>query len=130
MKNKKLLLAIVAFAAAIAIFAGVYMTTRPAVSEGSKAITVEVVHKDATSKTFEYQTDEEYLGALLLAEGLIEGEEGQYGLYVTKVDGEEAIYEVDNSYWAFYQNGEYAQQGVDTTPITDGDSYSLVYTIG
>ena len=130
MKNKKLLLAIVAFAAAIAIFAGVYMTTRPAVSEGSKAITVEVVHKDATSKTFEYQTDEEYLGALLLAEGLIEGEEGQYGLYVTKVDGEEAIYEVDNSYWAFYQNGEYAQQSVDTTPITDGDSYSLVYTIG
>ncbi len=130
MKNKKLLLAIVAFVAAIAIFAGVYMTTRPAVSEGSKAITVEVVHKDATSKTFEYQTDEEYLGALLLAEGLIEGEEGQYGLYVTKVDGEEAIYEVDNSYWAFYQNGEYAQQGVDTTPITDGDSYSLVYTIG
>lgn len=130
MKNKKLLLAIVAFVAAIAIFAGVYMTTRPAVSEGSKAITVEVVHKDATSKTFEYQTDEEYLGALLLAEGLIEGEEGQYGLYVTKVDGEEAIYEEDNSYWAFYQNGEYAQQGVDTTPITDGDNYSLVYTIG
>ena len=130
MKNKKLLLAVVAFVAVIAIFAGVYFSTRPTASEGSKSISVEVVHKDTTSKTFEYQTDEEYLGDLLLAEGLIEGDEGQYGLYVTTVDGEEAIYEEDSSYWAFYQNGEYAQQGVDTTPIVDGDSYSLVYTIG
>ena len=89
-----------------------------------------MVHKDESTKEFTYHTDEEYLGELLLEEGLIQGEMGQYGLYITVVDGEEAIYEVDSSYWAFYQNGAYAMQGVDLTPIMDGENYSFVYTIG
>lgn len=129
-KNKKIIIAAVAIVAVIAVFLGVYFATRPDTSAGSKTISVEVVHSDTTSKTFTYQTDAEYLGEVLLDEGLIEGENGDYGLYVTVVDGEEAIYEVDGSYWAFYQGGEYAMQGVDQTPVNDGDEFSLVYTIG
>ena len=33
-------------------------------------------------------------------------------------------------YWAFYVGDEYASLGVDQTPIADGDSFSLVYTVG
>ena len=46
------------------------------------------------------------------------------------MDGEEAVYEEDGAYWALYQNGEYAMQSADLTPINDGDQFSLVYTIG
>lgn len=129
-KNKKLILALVALVLAAALFAGIYAATRPAASAGSKAFSVEVVHKDESSKLFDYTSDAEFLGEFLLEEGLIQGDMGQYGLYITVVDGETADYAADSSYWAFYQNGEYASQGVDTTPITSGDRFSLVYTIG
>ena len=128
-KNKKLLVAAVAIVAVIAIFLGVYLVTRPGTSQGAKTITVDVVHSDESSKTFTYQTDAEYLGEVLLDEGLIQGEEGDYGLYVTVVDGEEAVYEDNGAYWAFYQGEEYAMQGVDQTPVNDGDKFSLVYTV-
>ena len=129
-KNGTLAAAAVAVVILIVAMVGIYTTTRPDVSAGEKTITVEVVHKDETTNTFIYETDAEYLGELLLTEGLIQGEEGQYGLYITTVDGEDAIYEVDSSYWAFYQGEEYAMQGVDLTPIADGDEFTFVYTIG
>ena len=129
-KNKKLLLAAAAVVALIAVFIGVYTMTRPDTSAGSKAFSVEVVHKDTSSKTFTYKTDEEYLGAVLLEEGLVKGDVGQYGLYITEVDGEKADYNVDKGYWALYEGDEYATQGADTTPIEDGDRFKLVYAIG
>ena len=61
----------------------------------------------------------------LLAEGLIEGENGAYGLYVKKVNGIVADYDIDKTYWAFYINGEYAMSGVDTTEIVEGATYSF-----
>ena len=130
MKNKKLILTLIAFVAVIAIAVGVYFATRPETQQGSKTITVTVVHKDETTKEFTYSTDAEFVGEVLLEEGLIEGEEGDYGLYMTVVDGETADYNVDGGYWAFYEGEEYAMQGIDLTPITDGAAYSLVYTIG
>ena len=129
-KNKRLILAAAAVAVLIAVFVGVYALTRPGTTAGSKTITVEVVHKNASTKTFTYQTDEEYLGAVLLEESLVKGSMGEYGLYITEVDGEVADYAVDKSYWALYEGEEYAMQGADTTPIADGDNFSLVYTIG
>lgn len=130
MKNKKIVLAAAAIVTAIALMCGIYILTRPEPSAGEKNIEVQVIHKDKSENTFTYVTQEAYLGQCLLSEGLIEGEEGPYGLYVTKVDGESAIYEEDSSYWAFYENGEYASVGIDQTTIEDGDRFSLVYTIG
>lgn len=129
-KNNKLILAAVAVAALIAIFAGVYMTSRPTAGEGDKTITVEVVHKDQSAKTFTYETDAGYLGQVLQDEGLVEGELGEYGLFIQVVDGERADYDVDGGYWALYQGEEYATQSADLTPINDGDEFSLVYTVG
>ena len=58
---------------------------------------------------------------------LIDGEQGQYGLYVKTVNGIEADADKDQAYWAFYVNGEYATYGVDLTEIIDGDSYAFKY---
>ena len=130
MKNKKLLLGVIALVVAAGVLLGVYFATRPATSEGEKTITVAVTHKDGTQKEFTYETTEEHLGAVLLAEGLVEGETGEYGLMISAVDGEVADWNVDKSYWALFIGEEYATTGADGIVLTDGGAYSLVYTIG
>ena len=65
------------------------------------------------------------VGDALTELNLISGDEGDYGLYVKTVNGITADYDTDGSYWAFYVNNEYAQTGVDLTPITEGDYYSF-----
>lgn len=130
MKNKKLIIAVVALVAVVALMIGISVMNQPETSQGAKTITVTVVHKDGTSKDFEYHTDEKFLGAVILAEGLVEGEEGPYGLMISAVDGEVADWNVDQSYWALFVGEEYATTGADTTPINDGDVFKLVYTIG
>ena len=130
MKNKKVLLAIVALVAAAALMVGLWAANRPETVAGGKAIAVTVVHKDASEKVFAYNTDHEYLGAVLLEEGLVEGEAGEYGLMISAVDGEVADWNVDKSYWAIYIGEEYATTGADGIVLTDGGQYSLVYTIG
>lgn len=127
MQNKKLVISVIALALVIALFAGIYFATRPAAQQGAKTITVIVVHKDKTEKTFTYHTDEEYLDQVLLTEGLIEGYESQYGLVVEKVDGEAAIWETDNAYWSLYIGEEYASTGISETPVYDGSTFKLVY---
>ena len=127
-KGKKYLLAAVAVAAAAVVLAAVYFAARPGVNPGEKEFTLEIVHGDSSARTLRLQTDQDYLGAVLLEEGIIQGDQGEFGLYITAVDGEEAVYERDGAYWALFVNGDYATQGVDATPIADGDSFSLVYT--
>ena len=130
MKNKKILIAAIVIVALIAVMAGAYFAARPAVAEGAKTISVTVVHADGSEKQFQYRTDEEYLGPVLLAEGLAEGEDGPYGLTIYVVDGEKADWNENQSYWALYIGEEYAATGADSTPVKDGDTFKLVYTIG
>ncbi|MBR3767609.1 MAG: DUF4430 domain-containing protein [Clostridia bacterium] len=97
---------------------------------GSGASTVEVeVKAEEKSVLFTIKTDKKTLGDALVEHNLIEGNEDQYGLYVTAVNGITADYSVNNSYWAFYKNGEYMMTGVDSTEISDGEHYELIYTI-
>ena len=93
-----------------------------------KAFTVTIVYADGSSKDFQYESDQEFVGPVLQADGLIEGNMGPYGMEITKVDGVKAVYAEDNAYWAVYDGEEYALQGIDTTPIVDGGVYKLVYT--
>ena len=100
----------------------------PAVTEEiavERSFTFEVVDKDGNTETFDITTDKGTVGEALLEEGLIAGEDGQYGLYVTEVNGIVADYNVDQTYWAFYVDGEYAMSGVDTTDVADGATYSF-----
>ena len=130
MKNRKAWFAAAALIAAVAVLAGVYFGRKPTTSGGDKGITVTVIHADGSEKQFRYQTNEEYLGPVLLAEGLAEGEDGPYGLTIYVVDGERADWNENQSYWALYIGGEYATTGADSTPVNDGDSFTLAYTIG
>ena len=130
MKNKKLIVIALALVVLVGALLGVYMATRPETAAGAKTITVTVVHADGSSKDFTYHTDEEYLGPVLMAEGLVVGEMGPYGLVISAVDGEEAVWEVNNAYWALFVGEEYATSGADTTPVYDGSAFKLEYTIG
>ena len=94
--------------------------------EGKTTVSVEVKAGEH-SITFTIRTDRTILGDALTDHNLIEGENGAYGLYVKKVNGITADYDVDQSYWGFYKNGEYLMTGVDTTTIADGEHYELVY---
>lgn len=130
MKNKKIILSILALVAVIAVFAGVYLATRPETVDGEKAITVTVVHKDGSEKNFTYHTDEEYLGAVLTGEKLVAGDTSEFGLYIHTVDGEKADYNADQGWWAVYVGSEMATTGIDAIPVHDGDAFKLVYTVG
>lgn len=95
--------------------------------EGSKTVVVKVVVLENTVN-FTINTDADTLGEALIDHKLIEGEDGQFGIYIKKVNGILADYDVDASYWAFTQNGEYMLSGVDTTEILGGETYELKYT--
>ncbi len=95
--------------------------------DGAKTVVVEVKAEE-TAVTFTVKTDKSTVGEALLEHDLIAGDESEYGLYVKVVNGITADHDVDQSYWAFYIDGEYAMTGVDTTEITEGAAYQLVYT--
>ena len=130
MKNKKMLIAAVALVVCIAVMLGIYVATRPETVSGGKTITVTVVHKDGSAKDFVCATEEEYLGKVLVAENIVVGEYGEFGLYFNTADGETADWNVDGGWWQVFVGEESAITGADQIPVTDGGVYKLVYTIG
>ncbi len=93
-----------------------------------KTFVFKVVDLDGSEKSFDIKTDAKTVGEALVAEKLISGTEGDYGLVVDTVNGIKYDYNADGAYWAFYVNGEYAMSGVDTTDVVDGATYSFVAT--
>ena len=93
--------------------------------EGKTQFNFTVVDKDGKETAFDIHTDKTTVGDALLELGLIAGEEGAYGLYVKQVNGITADYDVDQTYWAFYVNGEYGMTGVDATDIEAGATYTF-----
>lgn len=97
--------------------------------EGAKTLKI-VVEAEDKKITFTVKTDKETVGDALMEHKLIDGDQGDYGLYVKYVNGIKADYDTDKAYWSFNKNGEYMMTGVDTTNFADGDQYELVYTKG
>ena len=95
--------------------------------EGDKTVVVEV-EAEKQIVTFTIRTDAETVGEALLEHELIDGEQGAFGLYVKVVNGITADFDVDQSYWSFQIDGEYAMAGVDGTEIVEGSIYRLIYT--
>lgn len=98
-------------------------------SAAVKNITVTVVHKDGSSKDFPIAASGETLREALEQEKLIEGEEGQYGLFITAADGETANSD-NQEWWCVTKGGEQVNTGVDGVKIADGDKYELTLTVG
>lgn len=97
------------------------------IGSGSKTFTLEVTAEYKTV-IFTVNTDKETVGEALLEHEIIAGENGDYGLYIKTVNGILADYYVNQRYWAFYIGDEYASTGVDSTDITEGATYKLVYS--
>ncbi len=95
--------------------------------EGSKTISVEVKAEDK-SVLFTIHTDKKTVGEALLEHKLIDGDEGDFGLYVKQVNGIIADFDEDQTYWAFYIDGELALTGVDMTDIDESATYRLERT--
>jgi len=91
--------------------------------EGQTKFAFVVVDKDGNETNFEIHTDKATVGEALLELELIAGETSEYGLYVKTVNGITADYDVDQTYWAFYVDDEYAMSGADTTAIEEGATY-------
>ena len=128
MKNKKLVIAVIALVAVIALMAGLYVTTRPEAVEGSKQVTIQIVHKDGTEKNLKYGTDHAYLADLLLEKELVTGYASEeYGFTIESVDGVTADWAADNAYWALYEGEEYATTSAAGIVLVDGGIYRLVY---
>ena len=49
---------------------------------------------------------------------------------IDSVNSIAAAWDKDQTYWAFYINGEYAATGIDGTEITAGTTYGLTLTKG
>ena len=122
--NRKTIFAVAALAVAAALMLGIWYFTRPQTQAGAKTVAVEVVHSDGSSKEFTYHTDAEYLGELLLAEKLVEGDDSGFGLFITTVDGETAQDSL-RQWWCITKDGEQTETGADTVPIADGDHFEL-----
>ena len=130
--NKQTRNIIIAVALLIVLVIGavlIWNANKPDAQEGGKALVVTVIHGDESSKDFTFSTDAENLRTALEEQNLIEGTEGEYGLYVTKVDGEEAD-EAQQQWWCFSKDGEDLVTGVDDTMIADGDHYDITLKTG
>lgn len=97
------------------------------VGEGDTAFSFTVVDQDGNETAFLVHTDKETVGEALVDCELIDGEDGEFGLYVKEVNGITADYDTDGAYWSFYVNDEYAQSGVDITTIEEGATYAFKY---
>lgn len=106
------------------------VTDGQSIGEGAVSFPLVIVDKEGNEIKITVSTDKETVGDALVELGLVEGSEGEYGLYVTHVNGIAAIYEEDATYWGFFINDEYAMTGVDATPIVEGETYKLAVTEG
>ncbi len=104
---------------------GTTAVTGTLLGEGERRFFFKVTDVEGVVWDFEIHTDKKTVGEALMELNLIDGEEGAYGLYVKTVNGTTLDYDTDKMYWAFYENGDYAMSGVDSTEITDGKVYEF-----
>lgn len=93
--------------------------------KGERSFFFNVTDADGNVTKFIVKTDELVVGTALTNLNLIDGEQGEFGLYVKTVNNITVDYDTDGKYWAFYVNGAYASSGVDTTNVEAGATYEF-----
>ncbi len=127
MKNKKTLIAV---AVLLVLVIGAFLAwsfLRPSEVEGSKTLTVTVVHSDASEKVFEIHTDSTNLREALGE--IVSGTDGPYGLYIMTADNE-TVDEAQQQWWCVTKDGAEVMAGVDELMIADGDRYEITFRTG
>ncbi len=98
------------------------------VGDGATTVTVKVTAEDKTV-TLTLKTDKATLADALLSEELVKGENAQYGLMISHVNGIRADYDLDNGYyWKLVTDGETSLEGASFTPIREGAVYEFIRT--
>ena len=128
--TKRILIAVGVLLLAVAMVTAFFVFSKKPV-EGSKTIEISITHKDGTEKKFTLHTDAKYLLDAIREkdETLIQGEQGQYGLYIKTIDGY-TCNETAQEWWGYTKKGEYVETGVELTPIYDGDSFEFKLNVG
>ena len=102
-------------------------TEDTSLGEGELTYTLKVIVGERIV-TFTIKTDEDNLGEALRKSGIVEGEEGPYGLYIKKVNGIYADSDTNGAFWALSSNGEATLSGADGITLEDGGCYELTYS--
>lgn len=89
-----------------------------------------VTDLEGNETAFEYTSAAASVGEALMAEGLVEAHNASFGLFIDAVNGIAANWDHEQTYWAFYINGEYATTGIGETPITADATYGLTLSKG
>ena len=96
--------------------------------EGAMTITL-LVTADEKTVTFTLHTDKTNLADAMLELDLCAGDVGDYGLYITYVNGIRADYDLDGGYyWNLLVDGEASMSGASFAMIVPGSTYELVRT--
>ena len=106
-------------------------TSTAEAADSASAIQFTFTVTDANGESTELTldaTDGEKLSDALAEAGVISAEEAAAG-FVTVVNGEEANYDADGSWWCLNDAaGEMTAVGVADIELHDGDSYAFTYT--
>ena len=106
------------------VWADAIHTTDKTFGEGAITIQLEVKAEEQ-SLTFTIKTNKETLADALLEHALVEGEMSTYGIYIKKVNGIVADYDIDQTYWSLSKDGQMSMVGASDTTIANGEHYEL-----
>ncbi len=95
------------------------------VGQGATEFAFVIVDKEGKETAVTVKTDKKTVGEALFDTGIVEGEEGMYGLYIKKINGIVADWDLDKTYWALYIDGEYSNNGADSVEIQPGVTYTM-----
>ncbi len=131
----KKIIAIIAAVAVIAAGAVLYIHFKPdsTVTDGEKFITL-VISAGNVSESYEVKTTADKLGKMLVEEGYVKDNQSEYGLYIQTVygpfEGGKTCDDQQQEWWKVTKNGIALTEGVDETPIANGEQYEITLTIG
>lgn len=92
---------------------------RETLGEGQYSFDFTAIAGDGERFEYTICTDAETVSEALVSLDLIAGEDGPYGLYIKSVCGVVADYDIDQTYWAFYTDGEMSMVGADSVKCAD-----------
>lgn len=94
-----------------------------------KTVQITVDYGNGTSDSYTFSTEREILADLLNDENLIESQKGEYGLFITAVNGIKAD-EGKEQWWKITRNGEMLLTGISSTKLMENDKFELTLTTG
>jgi hypothetical protein len=126
---KKYLIALIILVVAVAAMLITYLQFKPEPVVGAKELTITVIVPEETNQEFTLHTDAEYLRQALEEANLIKGNESEYGLFITEVNGHIAD-QTKQEWWCITKDSAQVNNGVDTIVISDGDHYEITLKTG